>query len=102
MTPLRNPCELERTQMLTILTLAIQNTRHTGYMLTENKAVFLQTDGKVAWSCHCPKFLSPLRMHDKCHDRIPMVFEGITKFVDPVTRQIYDVASEIPCLGVYT
>ena len=51
---------------------------------------------------NCPKFLSPLRVLDKCYDRIPILFERTTKVVDPITRQTYDFASEIPCLGDYT
>ena len=93
MTLLQNQCELERTQMLTILMLAMQNTRLAGYMLTGNRSMFLDTDGSVAWLYHCPKFLSPLRVLDKCYDRIPILFERTTKFVDPITRQTCDFAS---------
>ena len=102
MTLLPSQCELERTQMLTILMLAMQNTRLAGYMLTGNRSMFLDTDGSVAWLYHCPKFLSPLKVLDKCYDRIPIMLERSTKFVDPITRQTYDFASEIPCLGDYT
>ena len=45
LTLLRNECELERTQTLTILMLALQNTRLAGYMLTGNRSMFLDTDG---------------------------------------------------------
>ena len=62
MTLSQNQCELERTQVLTILMLAMQNTRLAGYMLTGNRSIFLDTDGSVAWLYHCPKFLSL----DKC------------------------------------
>ena len=65
MTFLQSKCELVRPQMLTILKLAMQNTRLAGYMLTGNRSMFLDTDGSVAWLCHCPKFLSPLRVLDK-------------------------------------
>ena len=54
MTLLQNQCEHERTQMLTILTLAMQNTRLAGYMLTRNRSMFLDTDGSIAWLHHCP------------------------------------------------
>ena len=47
MTLLQSHCELERTQMLTILMLAMQNTRLAGYMLTGNRSMFLDTDGSV-------------------------------------------------------
>ena len=49
MTLLQNQCEFERTQLLTILMLATQNTRLPGYMLTGNRSMFLDTDGSVAW-----------------------------------------------------
>ena len=60
MTLLQNQCELERTQMLTILMLAMQKTRFAGYMLTGNRSMFLDTNGSAVWLYHCPKFLSPL------------------------------------------
>ena len=47
-------------------------------------------------------FFSLLRVLDKYYDRIPILFERTTKLVDPITRQTYDFASEIPCLGGYT
>ena len=102
MTLLQNQCELECTQMLTILMLAMQNTRLARSMLTGNRSMFLDTDGSVAWLYHCPKLLSPLTVLDKCYDQIPILFERTTKFVDPITRQTYDFASEILCLGDYT
>ena len=58
---LQNQCEVERTQKLTNLNLAMQNTRLTGYMLIGKRSMFLDTDGSVAWLYHCPKFLWPLR-----------------------------------------
>ena len=49
-----------------------------------------------------PEDLPPLKLLDKCYDRTPITFERSTKFVDPITRQTYDFASKIPCLGDYT
>ena len=43
-----------------------------------------------------------MRLVDKCYDRIPILFERTTEFLDPIARQTYDFASEIPCLGDYT
>ena len=51
---------------------------------------------------HCPKLLSPLRVLDKFYDRIPIIFERTFKFLDPITRQTHDFASEKPCSGDYT
>ena len=101
MTLLQNKCELERTQMLTILMLAVQSARLVGQLLNENRSRFLETDGSVAWLYHCHKFLPPQRVLDKCYDRIPILFKRTTNFVDPITRQTYDFAPEIPCLGDY-
>ena len=65
MTLLQNQCELERTQILTIMMLALQNTRLAGYMLTGNRSMFLDTDGAVGWLYHCPKKVSPLKVLQK-------------------------------------
>ena len=79
------------------LMLAMQNTRLAGY-----KSMFLDTDGSVDWLYHCPKFLSPIRMLYDCYERISILFERTTKFVDPIICQTYDFASEIPRLCHYT
>ena len=88
--------------MLKILMLAVQNTRLAGYMLTEKRSMFLDADRSVAWLYHCPEFLSPPRVLDKCYDRIPTLFERTTEFAVPVIRQTNDFASEKPCLRDYT
>ena len=62
MTLLQNQCEIERTQILTMLMLAMQNTRLAGYVLTANRSIFSDTDTSVVWLYHCPKHLSPLRV----------------------------------------
>ena len=74
MTLLQNQCELERTQILLIMMLALQNTRLAGYMLTGNRSMFLDTDGAVGWLYQCPKKVSPLKVLDKCFDRIPIFY----------------------------
>ena len=56
---LKNLCEQERTQILTILMLSMENPRLAGYMLTGNRSMFLSTDGSLAWLYHCPLMRSP-------------------------------------------
>ena len=97
-----NQCEVEHIQMLTVLMLAKQNTSLAGYVLTGNSSMFLGTDGSVAWLYHCPVCWSPPRVPDKWYDRILILFEPTTNFVDPITPLTYDFAFEIPCLGDYT
>ena len=68
---LKNQCEQERTQILTILMLPLENPRLAGYMLTGNRSMFLETDGSLAWLYHCPLVHSPLHALNQCYDRIP-------------------------------
>ena len=65
-------------------------------------SMFLNTAGSVAWLYHFPKFFSPLRVIDSFYDRIPILLEWTTTFVDPVTRQTYEIAPELTCLVDYT
>ena len=102
MTLLQIQCELERTEKLTILMLGMQNTRLVRYLPTGNISMFLDTDGSVARLCHCPKFLSPLRVLDKGYDRIPILFEGTTHFVDLISGHTFDCTYEITYLDGYT
>ena len=51
---LKNQCEPERTQILAILMLSLENPRLAVYMLNGNRSMFLETDGSLAWLYHCP------------------------------------------------
>ena len=102
MTLSQNQCQPERTHMLTVLMLAMQNRRIAVHRLTGNMSMFLDNDGSVAWLYHCPKISPPLKVLDTYYDRITIFFERTTKFVDPVTHETYDSASEIPRWGDYT
>ena len=94
---LKNQCEEERTQILTILMLSLENPRLAGYMLTGNRSMFLKTDGSLAWLYHCPLVHSPLHTMNQCYDRIPILYEGQIQFVDPVTLQTHQAANTQNC-----
>ena len=94
---LQNQCEQERTQILTNLMLALENHRLAGYMLTGNRSMFLETDGSLAWLYHWPKVHSPLHTMNQCYDKIPILYEGEIRFVDPITRQTYPDAVPQNC-----
>ena len=94
---LQNQCEQERTQILTNLMLALENPRLAGCMLTGNRSMFLETDGSLAWLYHCPMVHSPLHTMNDCYDRIPVLYEGEIRFVDPITRQTYPDAVTRNC-----
>ena len=66
-------------------------------MLTGNRSMFLETDGSLAWLYHCPMFQSPLHTMNQCYDRIPILYEGEIRFVDPITRQTYPDAVTQNC-----
>ena len=62
---LKNHCEQEKTQILTILMLPLENPRLARYMLTGNRSFFLETHGSLAWLYHCPLVHSPLQTIQK-------------------------------------
>ena len=90
---LKNQCEQERTQILTILMLSLENPRLAGYKLTGNRSMFLETDGSLAWLYNCPLVHSPLHTMNQCNNRISILYEGQVQIVDPITRQTYPAAN---------
>ena len=90
-------CELERTQLLTILAMSVQNPQLAGFLLTGNRSNFLYVEGSTAWLYDCPHFLSPLYEGDKCFDRIPIYYRDTVMFIDPITRQTFNYATPISC-----
>ena len=94
---LKNLCEQERTQILAILMLSMENSRLAGYMLTGNRSMFLSTDGSLAWLYHCPLMRSPPHVMNQCYDKIPIFYKNAIFFVDPITRQTYPDAQVQNC-----
>ena len=90
-------CELERTQLLTILAMSVKNPQLAGFLLTGNRSNFLYVEGSTAWLYDCPHFISPLYKADKCFDRIPIHYRETIIYVDPITRQTFNYATPIEC-----
>ena len=90
---LKAQCEQERTHVLTILMFSMESPRPTGYMLTGNRSMFLNTVGSLALLYHCPEPHSPLHTMIQCYDRLPIFYIGVVAFVDPITRQAYPNAN---------
>ena len=90
-------CELEPNQLLTILAMSVQNSQLAGFLSTGNRSNFLYVEGSTAWFYDCPHSLSPLYKADRCFDRIPIHFKATLMYVDPITRQTYDYATQITC-----
>ena len=66
---LRTICEVERTQLLTILAMSVKNPKLAGFLLTQNRSNFLYVGGSTAWLYDCPHHLSPLYIAEQCYDR---------------------------------
>ena len=94
---LRNLCEQERTQILTILMLSMENPRLAGYMLTANRSMFLSTDGSLAWFHHCFLMRSAPHVMNQYNDKTPTFYKNAIFFVDAITRQTYPNARVQNC-----
>ena len=53
-------CELERTQILQSLALAVLKIPYAGYLLPGNRSNFLDYEGNILWFYSCTKKVSPL------------------------------------------
>ena len=94
---LKSLCEQERTIILTILMLSMENPRLTVYMLTGNRSFSLRTHGSLVWLYHCPLMRSPPLVMNQCSDKIPTFYKYAIFFVDPITRQTYPDAQVQNC-----
>ena len=94
---LHTTCEIERNHFLTTRAMSVQNPQLAGFLLTGNSCNFLYVKGSTAWLYDCPHFLSPLYKADRCFDRIPIHFKDTLMYVDPISRQTYDYATQITC-----
>ena len=82
---LHTVCELERTQLIRILAMSVENPQLAGFLLTGNRSNFLYVEGSTAWLYDCPHFISPLYKADKSFDRIPIHYRETIMYVDPIT-----------------
>ena len=94
---LHTVCELERTQLLTILAMSVKNSQLAGFLLTGNCSNFLYVEGSTAWLYDCPHFMSPLDRADNCFDGIPIHYRETIMYVDPITRQTFNYTTPIEC-----
>ena len=90
-------CEVERTQLLTILIMSVKNPQLAGFLLTQNRSNVLYVEGSTAWLYDCSRHFSPLYIAEQCYDKIPVNYIGTVMYVDPITRQTIQYANQIPC-----
>ena len=80
-------CELERTQILQSLALAVLKIPYAGYLLSGNRSNFLDYEGNNLWFYTCTKNISPLYVFEdkRCYERIPIFYKKnilLTHFQD--------------------
>ena len=67
-------CELERTQILQSLALAVLKIPYAGYLLSGNRSNFLDYEGNILWFYTCTNKVSPIYVFEdkRCYKRIPI------------------------------
>ena len=70
-------CELEKTQILQSLALAVLKIPYAGYLLSGNRSNFLDYEGNILWFYTCTKKVSPLYVFEdkRCYKRIPIFYK---------------------------
>ena len=92
---LNRTCELERTQLLTVLAMSVQNAKFAGYLLTGNRSNFLYVEVSTAWLYVCPQYFLTLYETDRNCDPIPKYFQFTVTFIEIITRQNFVSATHI-------
>ena len=96
---LHHLCELERTQTLQALALAVLKIPYAGYLLSGNRSNFINYEGNILWYYRCTKKVSPLYVFEdkRCYKRIPIFYKNKVHFVDTLYRRTYFWDTAIPC-----
>ena len=92
-------CELERTQILQSLALAVLKIPYAGYLISGNRSNFLDYEGNILWFYTCTKKASPLYVFEdkRCYKRIPIFYKNKVHFVDLLSRRTYFWDTAVPC-----
>ena len=96
-------CELERTQSLQslalALALAVLKLPYAGYFLSGNRSNFIDYEGNILWYYTCTKKVSPLYVFEdkRCYKRIPIFYKNKVYFVDTLSRRTYFWDTAVPC-----
>ena len=93
---LQNVCEVERTQLLTILAMSVQNPQLAGFVLTQNRSNFLYVEAKLS-GVMIVRIISPLYVAEQGNENIPGNYFHTVMHIDPITRQSFEFADQKPC-----
>ena len=96
---LHQVCELERTQILQSLPLAVLKIPCTGYLLCGNISNLLDYEGIILCFYTCTKKVSPLYVFEdkRCYKRIPIFYKNKVHFVDTLSRRTNFWDTTVPC-----
>ena len=92
-------CELERTEILQSLSLAVLKISYAGYLLSGNRSNFIDYKGNILWFYTSTKKVSPLFVFEdkRCYERIPIFYENKVYFVDTLSGRKYFWDTSVPC-----
>ena len=91
--------ELERTQILQSLALAVLKIPYVGYLLSGNRSNFIDYEGNISWYYTCTKKYHP-EMFLKIKDAIKesqYLKTNEVHFVDTLYRRTYFWDTAVPC-----
>ena len=90
-------CELERTQILQSLALAVLKIPYAGYLLSGNRSNFPDYEGNILWFYNCTKKVPSLYVFEdkRCYKRIPIFYKNKVHFVDTLSEQTSHVDQKI-------
>ena len=92
-------CELEITQILQSLALAVLKIPYAGYLLSGKRSNFLDYEGNILWFYTCTKKVSPLYVFEdkRCYKRTPIFYKNKVHFVDTLSRRTNFWNTAVPC-----
>ena len=92
-------CELERTQILQSLALAVLKIPNAGYLLSGSRSNFFDYEGNALWFYTCTKKVSPLYVFEdkRCYKKITIFHKNKVHFVDTLSRRTYFWDTAVPC-----
>ena len=91
-------CDLERTQFLQSLALAVLKIPYAGDLLSGNISNFIEYEGNILWFYTCTKKVSPLYVFEdkRSYKRIPIFYKNKVHFVDTLSRRTYFRNTAVP------
>ena len=93
-------CEQTRNIRQLALIQVHKDTPLLGYILTGDRSIFVQEEGKnVKKMYRCAKKVSQRWVPDDktCYDKIPILYKGVVQYVHQLTRKTYAWAKKVPC-----